>query len=1302
MTLSNIALSQINELRSRAPYLIDQALIRYEKNIKKFNTSQEKELIRDLSLEVLALIIERVEREEAVSLAPLKQVILENIFRLNFDIELSLSSLDFFGEVIIEFLKKKQGFDKNFVQYLEEYKRLLQEATGDFKFFIETSSTELLQQVPQYAYSDVVNTYSTFDSNGYYSPLFSSDYLWENIKTRDIKPGDLVIYNKTIYKLRPNITFPNKNFFNEDEWQEYSSSRFNKTNSFNTVYSRLINSYYSKFLENAPDINGTISDSHINKYQKPLNIDSSTLKDTFGGKGDFLYDAIRKISSAGDLFGGYEGSVVGSIDYIVQFMEYFLASTRGRVVGNNGFSIVDNFDLFGKFEALFGVPGSEFRKPGLKFLDFFSGTKSFLNGKKVLDDLEIQNNINIKNINPISIIYKEGISDLYTPVNAAGPYSPPPNFDLLLLSIETLYNECLLAGDIVNSMNASLDDKGRLKGFEGFGSIFAHIYELQNAFPPSQYFSSPEAKLVGFTGSIRYLLDKYKLFSSLLIYPSLPANGLDFITGWIRLFKNTFESILYSSAALGLDGLNNFIPDISNRIVRSDRGELIRYLQSLGFRDNEAEQLLSAESFSDLIEKFAPISDSSDLKSFFKGYELSQLIYEFAGQDGIDTYLNFLYRSNDVGNLLNILDISLRDRSKTTTEAISKYPRLIGLLIGLTYAIDPQQLVKFNKILSGNNLLLLEQVTLLLQKGEDTIIKTKDEVELLGPMVDQLVQGNINDVFAAPDLNYSQANSSVPIALKNWTETISKNLGNVKSTDLIHYLYDKVEGLSIKELNYVLGGVTSNTTLGAVLDGFEGGRLTNVLKYANLAGLGVKLGFYNNSYQNNNFELKTTSPYTIQAYIENTINLIRAIDFIEIIFQSSLDFTQSQRALETNLLAPIINSQNKSLETLFGVIQSLTPESRTSLQLNLVKNLSSITSSTGNSEIAEPPGIGNSQLPNRIGVINSITPDQEEILFSKTDELSKVGIDRQLAINSLINNFIKVSEDNKLLSGINQVNETRAIVQSKSVIPREINLLEGDKVSAGPSKPSFIQISPSSSSPKQIDPTLPNIYFQDEIRGDRSIESQALGANYIRENEEFFGVQDYIKEGLITPFSRVESCKRFGGENCEQLYENEPETCTNIINKSIYSESYTEVPGGNNENLKVDRPLGTFANFVPSNRVIPSPSSFYPGFYNLLPGDNISIGENGEPLLKELYSEPILFEGESGDISEYNNTEFGLIEFINARLEQKDEFNCASFSSPYFYQLCMNVLKCKKFRPSEGKDKFLKFCPKYYSGGKLK
>jgi hypothetical protein len=218
-----------------------------------------------------------------------------------------------------------------------------------------------------------------------------------------------------------------------------------------------------------------------------------------------------------------------------------------------------------------------------------------------------------------------------------------------------------------------------------------------------------------------------------------------------------------------------------------------------------------------------------------------------------------------------------------------------------------------------------------------------------------------------------------------------------------------------------------------------------------------------------------------------------------------------------------------------------------------------------------------------------------------------------------------------------------------------------------------------------------------ELEAGAEIKSQALGANYIsKESQEFYSE--------TKPFSPIESCKKFGGDNCEELY---PQSsidgrCVNSVNKSLYPESYPQVPGLSESSVPIDRPLGTFGDYKPSSQLVPTTSfAEPPSYYELLPGD-ATPGARSEPILSATIRDPLVPDSGAGSLSEYYNSEFGIVEFVRAKLEKSREFNCATFDSPYYYQACMNLMKCKKFSiPTSGKY-FLDFCPKTFSGGRLK
>jgi hypothetical protein len=918
--------------------------------------------------------------------------------------------------------------------------------------------------------------------------------------------------------------------------------------------------------------------------------------------------------------------------------------------------------------------------PGLSFLSPFGKLKSFAHAQIVPKYIDGEKDGKVE-YNPIFAQFENGIKDSYS-LNLFNSYSPPPSVDLLLYAIESLYKRALKVGDITKGVIDFLDEGGRAQGFEGLGSVEVQLKHLQSVFPPSIYFVQQTSKLpAGLTSSIKLVLDNYAKFSQAVIYSQLPGTSLKTFLDWSYLLSSKIEQLLDVIKAIGI-GSRSFIPNISFKNYQFEKEKLVGFLSSLGFRDSEIEKLLNVNSFSELIDNFAPLSDSSDLKSFFKAYELSQLIYEFAGDEGISSYLSFLYSINPIDSLLNILSLTQKDPSKITSVQLSKYPKLIGLLIGLTYAIDPSQVIKFNQILRGNNLTLLQSIQFLYQSGQKTIIKSREEIDLLNPVIEQIVRGFYDDPDLSPSLNYHQANSEAPIALKQWTDLLSQNLGNLKSPFDIEHLYDKSVGLTPKELISVLNYPNSTNNFSGLIDGFEGGEFTRFIKYANLSGLGVKLGYYKNSYQVNNFKTNLDSKYAgIYTLVSSLDELLESIKLMNVIFENSLVFKPSELKVSTDFTDSLVFAQNKNYEAfpiIFNEIKNnplvdkfLSPES--------VRNIK-------NTPILESPGIGNSRIPNRVPAVNTISPEQAQALSGVTQNSSLPSqINNPVITPTLINNFIKFSDPNKFVNTINQTNEVneppRVILSAEELQNTRLPVSE------------FESLNPIFAVP-QKQYIVPEVYKKTPL--DEEVKSQTLGVNYLSKSYSY-------EESISEKFDPVKSCEQFGGENCSELYENSAGKCARGINKSLLPEDYSRIPGSDPNRVYVDRPLGTFADYKPSKQLIPS-SSFAspPAYFGLLPETAIP-GNLGEPLINEKgIRDPVVFKTGNGAVSEYNNTEFAIVEFIRAKLERNTEFECASFNSPFEYQTCMNIMKCKRFVAPFTDEYYLSFCPKTLAGGRPK
>ena len=1303
----------IERLKIAGERIVAEGVAQYERKFGRFLVSLIKTNLEGAFLELLNAILDRIETDEELTILPLKQILLQVIFELEFNSVKATQVTEEVFSVLYKKIESEPNYDAEFVGKLKLYQTLISEAFNDLEFFSSSSSQDILREIVEYQYSDKKYSFipREIDKNRRVFTLFSKERYWETFATLtdttsysplrynrsatllglpqyriSISYEHLIVYNNVLYKLNPAISSPNREQFIPEQWVEYNSRRFDRSKSFSSVHKSRIRTLYSTFLEQGFDINEIISDSKIEKFDQTQNIDLELLPLTFGGQGKQIYDTVKELKVISEAFGGYEGSPIGGIEYATQYIEYLLASAFGRKIAEV-FNVALGAEDFGKFNVIFSSKLSQDSIPGLSFLNEFGKLRSFVHGQILPKYVNISKPKII--YNPTYVQFYSGLEDRYSSATVPNTYSEPPRVDLLLYGIETLQSRCLAIGDSVNAILNFIGDGGKLPGYEGLGSIEMQMTELQNVFPPTSYFLESQIKIgAGLTGVTKYLLDSYSRFSKALVYPELPGKALSFFPKWIESINNRLEELISLFKGIGI-GSKNYIPNLSFRQFDIKDTKLVQFLSSLGFRDSEINQLLDIESFDQLITNFAPLSNSSDLKSFFKAYELSQLIYEFGGDGGISEYLSFLYSKSPIDSLLNILSLSQKDRSSITSLQISKYPKLIGLLIGLTYAIDPAQLIKFNKILGKNNLTLLESIEFLYQKGESTLIKSEQDISLLEPIIEQIIQGNYADPFASPDINYLQTNATVPIALRQWTELIGDNLGQLPSPEVIKHLYDRSIGLTPKELISILNNPTSPTPFGELIDGFSGGEFTQFIKYANISGLAVKLSYYKNSYQVDNFPVDIESTYfTLPTLLQNLEEARTAISLIGTIFQGKLDFRFSEEKSIQETIKPLVFSQNKSFEVFPEIIKAIVPIEGAGFTTSLTQNSSSFSDIAAEAPIIESPGIGNSRLPNRIPTLNSITPEQFEALFALPIQAQVQNMAEDIVNPSIINNFIKFSDENKLINAINQVDETLPyrVMRSRSTPYSPATRYETEQ-RVGTSAP--------------ISYSVPQIYVDSNLPGasDFSGVSDSLATSGGR----FIPLED---ESLTSPlqkrFDPIESCKRFGGANCDSIFEGIADLCISGYNKSLAPEEPGQRVGIPDNTVLIDRPLGTFADYKPSQSLLPT-SAFKspPPYYSLLGGDAIP-GRWGEPVMPFIRSAPVVYDSGNGALSEYGNSEHGIVEFIKAKLEKSTEFNCATLDSPFYYQICMNIMKCKKFVPPEQGEYYLRFCPKTLSGGRLK
>lgn len=1320
-------LALISILKPRVRPSVSEAIALYEEETLKKSSSKNRVIIEQSMYDIIDSILDKISTDSPVSVLSLKPVLLEAVIKTQSSNELIAGVLLKAFKIVSDYVKALPGNYSRFLNEFDQYKSLIINSIKDKEFFSKFSVFDILQAPVEYQYAESQSTilpkevdevtnqvytlfsknryweqYRLLDATGSYSPLSFNRVagrIGETQSSIDILYKDAIVYNKNVYKLRPNIAVPSRAKFEEFQWEKFSSKRLNPLKTFRTTLDSSVENYYTGFLDSALDINSITSDSKIQEYSPPVLVDRDDLVSTFGGEGKAIFDAASELKVVADYVGAFEGSVIGSLEYISKFSEYMFAAVYGRNETET-FNVEGPDSAFGSFDYLFQSPTSDEKIPGLNFLDGFVKLKSFIHSSSVNN--AYLNASPTLSYNPIYEKYKNGLNDRYEAKTEKYSYKTSASVDLLVFSIESFFNKCLYTGDFIKACFSSLDSKGRLIGSEGLGNVEAQLKMLQKVFPPGAEIRTLNVgeRAPGLTGGIKLFLESYFALYSTFIYTKLPATSLETLGFALTSVSDKLDSVIYSIRKLGIASFS-YIPNIQFKYLQSDKSKAVSYLGSLGFSSVEIEKLITATNLKDLIEFFAPLSDSSDLKSFFKGFQLSQLIYELGGDMAIDAYLSFLYTTNGVEGLLNVLDIAQKNKSKATKIQISKYPKLIGLLISLTYAVNPSELVKFSKILNNNNLDLLESISYLTQSGQTNIINSKEDIKLLQPIIDQVIRGSYSsDLFLSPDLNYEQTNSSSAVALSKWTKIIGNNLGNITSSDFIFQLYDKSVGLTPAELSSILGGVSPTTPLGQMLDGVGGGKFTSFIKYANITGLGVKLGTYKNSGQLSNFKIANHTEYSLDvlALLDALDSVFGSLKIATSVFESSLDY--SLKGETNSLLEALLFSQNKTISSLSNTLYSMSSDA---------DNLDFIREAAGSSEILESPGIGNSRLSNRVPVINSISPEQYEVLFSKNSSIapSDQNLSDSELTKNLINKFIKFSEQNKLINDVN--------AETPQVSPENLraSAIRGTTSRGYPLSDAYFWAPATeyeadfqgeqSSRPDSLPYKVGELVKQ--TKGPvGTIKTNTLGVSYISTNESPGSSSiAKISRKILPTFDPVSSCRRFGGVNCEEIYENVADRCVNLLSKSLYPEEYIRVPGLAPTSVAVDRPLGSFKEYKPNNAFVPTSSYMSPPKFLDLLGENFdSFGEKGEPIASKISPQQIKFTSGGGEVSEFNNTEFAIFEGADRSTEVNSETKCAYLKSPFEYQLCMNMLKCKRFNAPLNGEYFLSFCPPTTAGGRGK
>ena len=697
---------------------------------------------------------------------------------------------------------------------------------------------------------------------------------------------------------------------------------------FETVFRQAVTSRADIISSASPDINAITSDSKLDSELPAVN--ETLLTATFAGEGGKVYADIKRLYGFAMEFGGHQGSLVGSVDYQARYYEYLMAMSYGKrlpggLVGGE----------FGRFGEIYEQQVTDTAIPGLKFLEPLYVTRS--------------GNQSGTRSNPVVAKYGSGIPDRYVFPSLGIP-------DLVSLTLESVYVLCLRVGDGVRSLLN--------RPPAGIGNTTLHLDSLSRVFPQS---SDVRERGTGFTGAIGSLLGANRALYALLGYEP----GLHNIKGKFEVMSGLVESLTDTVRAIGFSP-GGYVPSLALTIYEPDRSLIAKRLNRIGFDAVEVQEIMAIESMSDLVSRFAPLTDSQDVISFFRSYDLTKLLYEFGGQDAIDQYTDFLYGVNPDTALLRLLELLDRGRSAASQVRGSEFSRLIGYVVTLTYAVDPAQLTNLNSILKRNNLDLFQSITQLVERGFPTVIKDRDSVSLLSGMVAQMVTSD---------------NSGYESQKPLWNDLIERSAGNVGPG--ISGLYERAEGITPAELYAALGGPSATSPLGKILDGVRGGQMTSLLRYCNMFGLLYTLSGYRNSGQLVN---ESADQYTSVLEMLDTLETLSERLRVASIILGEFDNADS---MPTTYTDPVVQAQNKEFTALIDLVEGGTGGSR---------------------PIAESPGIGNSRIPNGVRIANSLTPEEAAIISGVGNSL---GAFTRSAINPTDSgSYIRIAVSNLLANGV--------------------------------------------------------------------------------------------------------------------------------------------------------------------------------------------------------------------------------------------------------------------------------------------
>lgn len=1022
-------------------------------------------------------------------------------------------------------------------------------------------------------------------------------------------------------------------------------SRFFKKR-FDDVHRDKVYEIASQVINSSAKINRAISDSaeylEDTIFQTPL--DDGILRRSWGGEGDSIYKSCRDVHSLSKRLGRTEDSKASEVEFAEKVIRLVKAASFGANFNYPEF-IINSQNFFGRFNTIYTVGETESREIyGLGFLEPLALTRSLQSATPGLDPIRALFSSGIKN--------RLGHDDNKLGHNLRNKIAP------LSLYFSSALRKARNIGWNVLSIERALDDNGRLRGYEGLGSLKYPLDALCHIFP-TQFRSRNSGIFGGLTGALDFITRGIASIEENINEGAVPSQTLESMVPWLNQIKSKIEIIVSIIETVGYKS-GDIIPNIPINVTSRTRKDFQEYFSRSGYNHSETEKILSSKNIRELIDNFSNKMTYADVRSFVGCYDLCSLVYSIGGEAGLQQVLEYLYEPNSEG-FARLYEILEKRQSKFIKLDSFKYGKLIGSLYSVLRLTNSAQVENLKKYLRGKNSTIGESLKIVAELGLIDPLKDATQVDMITPLIDQSSWGTTSGGDSVIlDSNYSLALKNAPFELREWSGLIKNSAGFANQQDLI-LLLNSMSGVTYDQLISILR-LDSNpglSVLSGILDGARGGQFTRLLRDFYMSGLALLSRDYHSSARSGNSTVGKNDFYMVDL-VENMRRLTVDLDLAMYRLVTSTSRTFSINNVDsrenTNVSQDIVNSLNKPIESISNYILSLRLDSQGDLPYKY--NSSAIRRTLEENGLSEPPGIGNSPRFLRRFKPNTLTPELAFLLSNQSNTQSITTLNSKYNLSA--QSYIKISRANLEWKEPTNVPEKLELENALSTDPYTLDL-----------QPNFLTSSSRPVFSTYVRPApFPEINSYVESTINKSLTTPVQGT---------YGI-DYIDEEDPTDFidyDPVRTCEEFGTSRskCKELFKDyQRVSCAEYrYNRSSLVEDNLIYEPQQASSVVIDRPLGYGG--------APNPSSvFLPNFYKEPPSyisGGSGIDKDGEPFgdytLNEL------------DIAQ-SNTALSLKEYINKYGFPIDERDCSRKSDIANLNKCLNALLCQKI-PEKNRPK---------------